>query len=371
MDTIAGLGFTVFVLLALCHPASFSIFSNLPGLDRFCKESDGKIQCDIHVVNFLDYKDVRRLFVDLPETAHIVLNITCAEKGQVRLPWPMKSRNILELSVDNCEVFGFHDADSKLVLDFPDRLVSLQMYRCTIESGVLEAIHVLSNQVSRCGQQTLASLIMKNISYELVVEPKDLSKLSSNGIVMDAGDLALEDKLNSGQVCRYKDLEIIDISESPDGMTYFVLPFENSEFPKLTVFNMSNSGIVVFPEIFKNWHNIFPNLEILDLSFNDIEMLHLSKSELNSSIAPRSGPLYLNLRSNRFTKVPTLFEQTSPVIIDLRDNPLQCGCDVIKYRTYLRNMVKLYPSYEYVFDATCTQKDDSVHRIGNITVENC
>lgn len=371
MDSSARISFKVYVFLWLFHSASPSVFSNLPGLDRFCKvTAREKIQCDIHVVNYLEFKDVRKLFFDLPETAHIVLNISCGENGQVRLPWPMKSKNVLELFVENCKVFGFNDADTKFA-KFSDRLVSLQMKSCVIESGVLEAIHVFSNQVSKCGQQTLVSLIMKNISYDLVIEPKDFSKLSSNGIMMDSGDVHLKDKLESGQVCRYKDLEVIDISGSPDGMTYFVLPLENSEFPKLTIFNMSNSKIILFPEIFINWEYSFPNLEILDISSNDISAFDLVQSNPDASVSRRVVPLYLNLRNNRLTKVPAVGKQNIPVIVDVRDNPLVCGCDIIAYRTYLKEILKMYPTFKDLLDVTCIGKNDRIVGLLNLSVDNC
>lgn len=351
--------------------ASASVFSNLPGLDRFCGLSDKAIQCNIPVVNFLDFRDIRKLLSDLSGTSIVILNITCGNVGQLRLPWPMKSRNINELWVDGCHVHGFHEFDSSMS-DIPDRMVKLKLENSIIESSVFDTLSIFSKESFDCGQQTLSSLVMRNISYELVLEPKDVTGLESKGVIMDAGDVLLPNKEPSTKMCNYNDLEKIDISNSIDGMTYFILPLENSEFPKLTHFNMSNNSLISFPDLMKNWEVTFPNLENLDLSANELDNIDFSSS---TTASKRHKPLVVNLRNNLFVNVPPivsqLLQRPVPILVDMRDNPLICGCDTLLYKTYLKRAIQTYPSIENLQDTTCLQKSGQKTKILELEVNNC
>ncbi|VDI61399.1 Hypothetical predicted protein [Mytilus galloprovincialis] len=358
-------------LMILMHAASASVFSNLPGLDRFCSLSDNVIQCNIHVVNFLDFRDIRKLVSDLSGTTVVILNITCGDVGQLRLPWPMKSRNINELWVDGCHVHGFHEFDLSMS-DVPDRLVKLKLQNSVIESSVFDTLSIFSKESFDCGQQTLSSLVMRNISYELILEPKDITGLESKGVIMDAGDVLLANKEPSTKMCNYKDLEKIDISNSVDGMTYFILPLQDSEYPKLTLFNMSNNSLLSFPDLMINWEVTFPNLETLDLSANELDYIDFSSS---TTASKRHKPLFVNLRNNLFVKVPPIISQLLqrpvPILVDIGDNPLVCGCDTLLYKTYLQSVIKTYPFIEDLQDTTCLQTSGQKTKILELEVNNC
>lgn len=346
--------------LLLIAPVALSLFSNLPGIDRFCSLKKETIQCDIHVVNLLRFNDIRMLISDISDAHDVILNITCASTGEVQMSWPMKSRNIKELWIHGCHINGFYFKTYVKMSDIPDKLLSLAIENSVIETNIFNALKIFSNEVSKgleCGQLTLNTFIMRNISYKFVLEPNDVSNLETNGVLVDLGDVAIEDKSSSIYHCIYKHLEVIDISKSSDGMTHFILPFENSEYPNLTLFNMSNSRIISYPDLFRTWEDLFPNLEILDLSGNAIHNFSVTSNA--AIVNKRTNPLFVNLRDNQFEYVPSIIkhilQRRIPLVVDLSENPLKCGCDTLLYKDYLIRLLTTYDNFDSLRDATCLQ----------------
>jgi hypothetical protein len=73
-------------------------------------------------------------------------------------------------------------------MDIPDKLLSLAIENSVIETNIFNALKIFSNEVSKgleCGQLTLNTLIMRNISYKFALEPNDVSNLETNGVLVD------------------------------------------------------------------------------------------------------------------------------------------------------------------------------------------
>jgi hypothetical protein len=108
----------------------------------------------------------------LGETTKVMLEVSCGRNGRIFLPWPMKANGLIKLEVTGCTIEGFSsefNKSSKLV----DELEDLVLDNCVSKTSLDNIFDIIYKPVSReydCGQESLHSVVRRNMSYSQEVE---------------------------------------------------------------------------------------------------------------------------------------------------------------------------------------------------------
>ncbi|XP_062567488.1 uncharacterized protein LOC134229723 [Saccostrea cucullata] len=285
---------------------------------------------------------------------HVELNLQCLGSGSVYLPWPMRARGLKKFHMKNCNIKGYFSEYNKDPI-YPDTLTDISMIDCTIETDVNSNIQrTLLTRVSKsynCGQQTVRSHVMRNISFSFLPtsSPPPLKDLDR------AFSAMRRQSRNRENACNYHSLFHMEESQSDSvSSIHFDVMTDISDYPNLKTFNFSSNLLTHLPRHLKQWHKHFPALEILDLSKNLLRNFAFEKP----GVSGRRKIIFVNLQHNRITDVPrniaSYIDGQVPVIIDLRNNPIKCTYNTFELVKYLNKMKEMFPVLSFMADIKCT-----------------
>lgn len=316
--------------------------------------SDVTLKCGVRSGKTLRYTDIKK-WSDCLGDQKISVDIICRPGGNLNLPWPMKAKNVVNLFVRGCRITGFFDHLTwSNITAIPDTLQHLLIDNATIEVSTTDLANVIINTVKTsdvvdCGQQSIVTYTFRNIVYDIIfsggMEP-DI--LNHPDVVFTAIS-----KTSGEYTCRYPYLMIFDESGSKSrSRMYFNFLTENSQFPVLRVYNLSDNGFTYISPELQSWQNYFPCLSVLDLSRNGIQNVSFLPLGLNSC-GPDQRPLVVNLQHNRITEVNlnvlNQMRRRPGVILDLRNNPLSCASVRFALADYARSAAEAYPEYSALY----------------------
>lgn len=171
----------------------------------------------------------------------------------------------------------------------------------------------------------------------------------------------LKQILRTGTKCNFQKLKHLDESIAQvTPLHHFEFMVYNSDYPVLEFMNYSHIGLKELPKEFSEWRIYFPRLKRLDLTYNHISELKLS----NHSATAGVGVVIFNLRHNNFTSISmdvlNSWAAVEEVLVDIRDNPIHCGCDLAALLPYLEDESAFEGKlavYGYVRHLTCQTPD--------------
>ncbi|XP_061196719.1 uncharacterized protein LOC133204996 [Saccostrea echinata] len=307
---------------------------------------------------------------------HVELNLQCLGSGTVFLPWPMRARGLKKFHMKNCNIKGYFSEYNKDPI-YPDTLSDISMIDCTIETDVNSNIQrTLLTRVSKsynCGQQTVRSHVMRNISFSFLPtsSPPPLN-------VLDRAFSAMRrQSKNRENACNYHNLLHLEESKSDSiSSIHFEVMTDISNYPNLRTFNFSSNLLTHLPKHLRQWHKHFPALEILDLSNNLLRSFAFEKPK----VFGRRKIFFVNLQHNKIADVPrniaSYIDGPVPVIIDLRNNPIKCTYNTFELVKYLNKMKEVFPILTFLTNIKCTlstrsKKSKLVHtRNDTVTVND-
>lgn len=312
----------------------------------FCSHT---IQDQWNFVNFRSWLDSLKTPVD-----HVELSLRCLEGGSVVLPWPMRARGLKKIKITNCVVEGFF-SEYNLEPAYPDSLVDFSMIDCIIRTDVNSNIQrTLMTTISKsysCGQQTIRSHVMRNISFSFL-----LTSSPPSSKTLDRAFSAMRRQSKTRDfTCNYDNLLQLEESNSDSiSSVHFEVMTDISSYSSLRTFNFSSNRMTRLPDHLREWHKYFPTLEVLDLSKNHLRSFSFEKPK---SLGRRKI-FFVNLQHNKISDVPrdiaSYLDEPIPVILDLRNNPILCTYNTIELVKYLNKIKNMFPVLNFLTDIRCT-----------------
>jgi hypothetical protein len=314
------------------------------------------MQCNVNNGQFLDYRDIRN-WSGKENSKKYSVRINC-NGGTVYLPWPFKARNVVSLEIYNCKVLGFL-SEMTTELNIADELKALILSGVSVEIPLRKMLQLgdRMNKVSRsadCGQLTLEKLVFKDIHYELKMTPEERDGVKQNSFL---GNMKHSHSQQT-HPCVYKSLKYLDESGSrKSGQYHLKLIPEYSRFPSLEVYNMSRNEVGHVPSAFRNLHSgKFPALRHIDFSNN-----FLRAFEFDLPTDPKKCKLeIIDLHNNQIRSVSPVIthklKDMGTILVDLRQNPMKCGCHLAIFKQYLGRLYRNTSDIEYkqiLTDITC------------------
>ena len=323
-----------------------------------------------------------------------VYDVRCQHGGSISLPWPMKSPKMVGLHIQGCNILDiFDDFGKPAVESLPDELKVLEIRHSVMKIRIASLVSTIRNirNISsdyNCGHDnSLESIIFRNVSYKLdyggmrsFVAQLSTTKRTHTSVTQQTSTIPtttnssssptkarptpgllgfsdmLGDMLKSQTQCRYDNLNSLEESMS-DTLSVYHHQFlvKGSRYPSLQNLNYSFNHITAVPEPILNWRLYFPNLRYLDLSHN-----YIPEAYFKYFPTRLSEVTYINLRYNNITK-PKVDEivkwaEIPKLLIDIRNNPVHCGCDFAEFVAFLGNKTFFRGKgleYNYIKNMTC------------------
>ncbi|GFO25401.1 toll-like protein [Plakobranchus ocellatus] len=214
--------------------------------------------------------------------------------------------------------------------------------------------------------ETKLNLLLQKLSKVAnISEPASLrvgkpspGSMNSTAAASQAGYEDLLENIQSVQhTCVYERLRVLDES-SPSVMPvhHFSIMVQGGSYPELRTMNYSLSGLQEIPTELTQFRMFFPKLSYLDLTKNMIRHVTLAES----AEPGRSEYLTLDLRLNYIThinlNVVWSWADTQDIFVDIRFNPLHCGCHMVDLLHKMRKanfFTDSMAKYEYLKDVRC------------------
>ncbi|CAC5389672.1 unnamed protein product [Mytilus coruscus] len=315
-------------------------------------------KCEIFVDSRIDFIDFGKWTSELESTVKVSLDVTCSKKGVFSLPWPMKARGLIKLNVKGCVLEGFFP-ESLTPTNLKDELQELSLDTCVIVSNLKRVIYLFNTPLTKeidCGQQTLQRSVWRNISYMSTNNMEDVT-IDQFLKVFSSFEHFLNRPKQIRYRCKYSNLKYIDESISSTRSKYsFLLMTAYADFPKLHTFRWIDNGYRSIPQELIDWRKYFPQLKLLDLSYNNVTKFDFLGAP-SSETASKSEPLVVDLSQNSVAEIPINMPDyltgSVPIIVDLTGNPLRCDCNFLRYKSYVMNALKRYEKYEKLSRITC------------------
>lgn len=354
----------VFVILIGLSFISFILCQSRNYFDRKCPVNNrkGVRKCKIYIDNnTLNFNDFRVWTSELAESTKVALEVSCGPNGRMFLPWPMKAKGLVKLEVRGCTIEGFtseFNKTSKLVDELQDFTLDSCVSVMSLDN-IFDLIYTPVSQEYDCGQQTIHSSVIRNMTYSFPdLYPKDQSlNTHQEDLLMSSADVLVDKSEQTSYTCRYPNLEYIDrrASRSRSNL-YLGLMTDYSKYPKLHTFVLSDNGYKRMPQELINWRKSFPQLEYMDMSKNSITKFDFLGTSFNRRIR-RKRPLVVNLSYNSVKTIPynivEYMNGTLPIIVDLTRNPFRCDCNFLRYKKYVMDVVRKYPKFKRLSQIKC------------------
>lgn len=347
----------VFVILIGLSFISFILCQSRNYFDRKCPVNNrkGVRKCKIYIDNnTLNFNDFRVWTSELAESTKVALEVSCGPNGRMFLPWPMKAKGLVKLEVRGCTIEGFtseFNKTSKLVDELQDFTLDSCVSVMSLDD-IFDLIYTPVSQEYDCGQQTIHSSVIRNMTYSFPdLNPKDQSlNTHQEDLLMSSADVLVDKSEQTRYTCSYPNLEYIDMSTSRSrSKLHLRLMTDHSKYPKLRTFLLSDNGYKRIPQELINWRKSFPQLEYMDMSKNSITKLDFLGTSFNRRIR-RKRPLVVNLSYNSVKTIPynivEYMNGTLPIIVDLTGNPFSCDCNFLRYKKYVMDVVRKYPKFK-------------------------
>ena len=318
------------------------------------KDKTSEIKCMVGQNQALDYRTIRDRIVK--ENKKFSVSINCTSGGLVGLPWPMKAKNVVEITVIGCKIDGFL-SEMTVQHTAADELRSLLLSDVSIEIPLSDLYHlsVHPDKITRdadCGQLTLESITFRNIHFQLEMTTEERQG-RGNEMLHFGGH---NDKLHPHTTtCVYSKLEYLEETASRVmGHYYLRLIPDHSEFPRLEVYNVSNNNLDHVPHELRHLvSKKFPLLKRIDLSNNAL-------SAFEFVVPEKSNVKMVDLQNNQISSLPPItvkkLKRIGTIFVDLRRNPLICSCTLSPLRRYLQlqyESAKDVKTRKQVSDITC------------------
>ncbi|CAG2187636.1 unnamed protein product [Mytilus edulis] len=320
-----------------------------------------------------DFAAIRKWIVN--SNYEFQFDLKCVNFSKIVLPWPIKAKNIDFVRVKSCTITGFFtDYGNPYIETIPDHLRVMDISDSIILCGLKDLMSLLFNfrevtEDYNCGNdKTLQTLIYTNVTLEYNLEEIKLLKNdqseNSNEDVIGAGSNMIAKTRELDHRCTFSELEQIDLSTSSTKSRYLLsIQTELSTFPMLTFYNLSNTGQSEIAKEFKIWWRFFPEMKLLDLSYNFISTIDLDPSAYTWS----SFKIKIDLRYNNITELSQedleLLGSLPNVNVDIRHNPIHCECSdhMIEVLEIINDDTKWEAMglhrYDYLKNMTCNLPD--------------
>ena len=320
----------------------------------------------------------------------VALQLHCSDKrAKVALPLPVKALYLWYVVVDNCTVID-HLMEYNIQHKYPDYLAVFEITNSIITVDSLEFFTKARDyqNTSRdfyCGSERLEKIVLRNNAETFTLQQSAHANLFASNVAMNdiqeirpqsfhsvtASTVDLpgteaemndiikklsQDHLMSEYRCIYKNLKFLEESYqevSSRHHSHFML--ENGRYPQLQYFNMSHSNIQNMGPHMLDWRRYFPKMKYMDLSYNQIK--YFSALTDNGMSSDPSG--VLDLRHNNITTLTpedlkALQLQSFTVLVDIRNNPIVCDCNLKKVVGLLSNRsYQLHQKYDYLLNLSC------------------
>ena len=170
----------------------------------------------------------------------------------------------------------------------------------------------------------------------------------------------LKKSLNTRTSCHYGNLRLMDESMAQfTPLFHFEFLVQGANYPALEVMNYSRIGMNELPRELTEWRRYFPKLTFLDLTYNHISSVSVKKFP---TLAP-TGRVTFDLRYNKIKTLSletvTEWSEVDDFFVDIRNNPIDCGCDMKEFILALKDPLDPYPEpYEYIREMTCATPEN-------------
>lgn len=340
----------LFVTLSVMYTIKGSVSGN--SYHKYCRSNLlGDQNCFFTVAYWFNFVDFRQWLDKLSETVgDVSLNIHCYYGAYIYLPFPFRARHLKKLHIKNC-LIRMYLSEWKAPKKYPDTLEDLLIANSEISIDLPSMEEVITTPLTKqtdCGQETLQRMAMRNVTVKPIIKEPTSEK------ILNSFETFTEKMKSVKYMCDYKHLYFLE--RSGDGAlnkNFMDIYTEKGHYPRLKTIKMSSNNLVNFPEQFTNWQEYFPTLHQLDLSNNSIANFTFNNQMKSST---NYVPLVVNLKQNYIRTLPSnieLYLSHSPIILDIRENPIECDCGAERLGKYLREVRRRFPLYKPLTEYVC------------------
>lgn len=317
------------------------------------------LHCSLENGQFLDYNEIRAFTQGRSDKFNV--SIDCAQGAVIHLPWPFSAMNVISLQVRGCETVGFisemfdpyplaNELKHVSLIDIKHRITIKELYESFYMHDSVPVEY-------ECGLRNVAVQVFRNIQYKFPPPSGTMEELIMLEELMSKN--TMEKLLSHNSVCRFPYLQYLEESgHTSFSSVRFKLMEATSLYPELKYYVSRNNSLPTIPKEFTQLTvGFLPKLEVLDFSDNNIKELNFTFH----TRAQQSSPLIVHLRNNKIqyvgAKLVDSLMKNKNVIMDIRDNPLVCTCDLYRYVEYLltstnnvSGMNDAYTTFTCLFD---------------------
>ncbi|XP_064611733.1 toll-like receptor 6 [Liolophura sinensis] len=327
-----------------------------------------RVFCSLTDRDDLQWTDFRS-WAAKAHSVQIALHVNCPvrHQGILRLPWPMKARNLVYLKVENCALMDYErELLSAHLLGLSDSLRVLHISDCLMYRDLTAMGFVMDNgkNLSKdvfCGPLSLRSLVLRSLTHKFINFQENtksrLTKLDMSRRVLKSAKtfIPVSNLQENPIMCHYHSLLHMDESGNRYlGRQHFLFMQFKASYPALLAYNLSDIGVTSVPHELTSWRFKFPKLQHLDLSRNSVTGFDFVDYH-GMSTGP---PGIIDLSHNNISKISKkgfrILTHLHTATVILTGNPLSCKCgdnsylfslsatDMAKY-DYLRKLPCYYP----------------------------